>query len=174
VDPIINKTEALYNPQLWNLYAYCRNNPITYYDPDGRLIFVAPWLLNPATIAAITAAATAGAIATHNLVKSIDIDKAIEGGVDIASQVAAPTAGISSEVLKSVKGDDTENPRQMKKPGKGEIKKLKEGGVDIHKLKGKKKPAGRDLYKNKKGDIFVKPKSGKGPGDPTGLNINDF
>jgi RHS repeat-associated protein len=24
VDPIINKTEALYNPQLWNLYAYCR------------------------------------------------------------------------------------------------------------------------------------------------------
>jgi RHS repeat-associated protein len=36
VDPIINKTEALYNPQLWNLYAYCRNNPITYFDPDGR------------------------------------------------------------------------------------------------------------------------------------------
>jgi RHS repeat-associated protein len=36
VDPIINKEEALYNPQLWNLYAYCRNNPITFIDPDGR------------------------------------------------------------------------------------------------------------------------------------------
>jgi RHS repeat-associated protein len=36
VDPIINRVEALYNPQLWNLYAYCRNNPITYMDPDGR------------------------------------------------------------------------------------------------------------------------------------------
>jgi RHS repeat-associated protein len=36
VDPVINKIEALYNPQAWNLYAYCRNNPITYYDPDGR------------------------------------------------------------------------------------------------------------------------------------------
>jgi RHS repeat-associated protein len=36
VDPVINKLEALYNPQLWNLYAYCRNNPITYLDPDGR------------------------------------------------------------------------------------------------------------------------------------------
>jgi RHS repeat-associated protein len=36
VDPIINKAEALVNPQLWNLYAYCRNNPITHYDPDGR------------------------------------------------------------------------------------------------------------------------------------------
>jgi RHS repeat-associated protein len=36
VDPVINKLEALYNPQAWNLYAYCNNNPITYYDPDGR------------------------------------------------------------------------------------------------------------------------------------------
>jgi RHS repeat-associated protein len=36
VDPIINKEEALSNPQLWNLYAYCGNNPITNYDPDGR------------------------------------------------------------------------------------------------------------------------------------------
>jgi len=39
VDPIINREEALTNPQLWNLYAYCRNNPITYYDPDGRDVF---------------------------------------------------------------------------------------------------------------------------------------
>jgi RHS repeat-associated protein len=36
VDPVINKIEALYNPQLWNLYAYCQNNPVTYLDPDGR------------------------------------------------------------------------------------------------------------------------------------------
>jgi RHS repeat-associated protein len=41
VDPIINKAEALVNPQLWNLYAYSKNNPITYYDPDGRLAFSA-------------------------------------------------------------------------------------------------------------------------------------
>ena len=36
VDPIINRDEALVDPQLWNLYAYCRNNPVTYFDPDGR------------------------------------------------------------------------------------------------------------------------------------------
>jgi RHS repeat-associated protein len=36
VDPVINKDEALANPQLWNLYAYCANNPITRMDPDGR------------------------------------------------------------------------------------------------------------------------------------------
>ena len=35
VDPVINKEGALSNPQLWNLYAYCANNPITHFDPDG-------------------------------------------------------------------------------------------------------------------------------------------
>jgi RHS repeat-associated protein len=35
VDPVISKDEALTNPQLWNLYDYCRNNPMTYFDPDG-------------------------------------------------------------------------------------------------------------------------------------------
>jgi Bacterial toxin 33 len=31
-----------------------------------------------------------------------------------------------------------------------------------------------DLYKDKKGNIYVKPKGNKGPGAPTGLNIKDF
>jgi RHS repeat-associated protein len=35
VDPVINKNEALSNPQLWNLYSYCRNNPVTYLDSNG-------------------------------------------------------------------------------------------------------------------------------------------
>ncbi len=35
VDPVINKTEALGNPQLWNLYAFCRNNPVTFFDRYG-------------------------------------------------------------------------------------------------------------------------------------------
>jgi RHS repeat-associated protein len=36
VDPIINKGDALVNPQFWNLYAYCRNNPVTFNDPNGK------------------------------------------------------------------------------------------------------------------------------------------
>ena len=39
VDPVRNRDAAIANPQLWNLYAYCGNNPITYFDPDGRYIF---------------------------------------------------------------------------------------------------------------------------------------
>ncbi|MFT7860896.1 MAG: RHS repeat-associated core domain-containing protein, partial [Sulfurimonas sp.] len=56
----------------------------------------------------------------------------------------------------------------------GEIDKLKRGGEDIHDLKGGKNASKRDLYKNKNGDILVKPKGGSGLGEPTGLNINDF
>jgi hypothetical protein len=178
VDPIINKKEAIYNPQLWNLYAYCRNNPVTYYDPDGRFIIVAPWLVNPATIAAITAAAVAGAIATYNLIKFIG--KAFEGDGEIANNFESGVINLEageisdSALLRGTINASAENPEQMKKLGKGEIKKLKDAGVDIHELKGGGKVSRGDLFKNKKGDIFVKPKSGKGPGDPTGLNIKDF
>ena len=42
-DPVIQPALGTANPQLWNLYAYCGNNPIRYFDKDGRsfLIFVA-------------------------------------------------------------------------------------------------------------------------------------
>ncbi len=36
VDPLINKEKAFSNPQYWNLYSYCGNNPITFLDLDGR------------------------------------------------------------------------------------------------------------------------------------------
>ena len=41
-DPVIPTEKVLYNPQRWNLYGYCGNNPIRYIDQDGRsfLIFI--------------------------------------------------------------------------------------------------------------------------------------
>ena len=61
-----------------------------------------------------------------------------------------------------------ENPRQWTKLTKGEIKQLKDRGIDPEELKPNSK---YDLFKDTKGDIHVKPKDGSGPGDPTNLNI---
>jgi len=35
-DPVYTWRENLVDPQRWNRYAYARNNPLRYVDPDGR------------------------------------------------------------------------------------------------------------------------------------------
>ncbi len=73
------------------------------------------------------------------------------------------------------RGEDR-NPANDRKLTDGEIEALEEGGVDIHDLKDDV-PGGAskgDLYKDRNGDIYVKPKGGRGYGMETGLNINDF
>lgn len=36
VDPAPISYSSLYDPQRWNLYSYCGNNPVSIFDPDGR------------------------------------------------------------------------------------------------------------------------------------------
>jgi RHS repeat-associated protein len=40
VDPAVDPRKALLDPQQWSPYAYARNNPLRYIDPDGRQIRV--------------------------------------------------------------------------------------------------------------------------------------
>ena len=61
-----------------------------------------------------------------------------------------------------------------KKLSNGEIDKLKDAGIDPHDLKPKKGGSKYDLFKDRNGNIIVKPKKGNGPGDPSGFNINNF
>jgi hypothetical protein len=63
---------------------------------------------------------------------------------------------------------------QDKKLTPGEIKKLKGSDIDPEQLKGGKATGQRDLFKDKKGNIKIKPKDGSGPGEDTGININDL
>jgi RHS repeat-associated protein len=36
VDPLMNQSRNVADPQKWNRYAYVRNNPLRYVDPDGQ------------------------------------------------------------------------------------------------------------------------------------------
>ena len=63
-------------------------------------------------------------------------------------------------------------PSNVKRLTESEIKTLKNAGYDIHELKGKKGASKLDIFKDKHGNLFVKPKDGSGPGDPLGININ--
>ena len=73
------------------------------------------------------------------------------------------------------KGDRGErNPKQDKKLTRGDIEKLKNNGIDPEELKGGKSTGKTDLYKDRSGNIYVKPKGGGGEGDPTGINLRNL
>jgi hypothetical protein len=82
--------------------------------------------------------------------------------------------GLITGLVFNEDGSDVEGSPGDKKLTPGEIDKLKGKGVDPHDLKPKKGGSRYDLFKDKNGNIIVKPKKGNGPGDPTGLNINNF
>ena len=60
------------------------------------------------------------------------------------------------------------NPKSDKKLSDREAKKLPEHPHDL-----KDGDATKDLFKDKKGNVFVKPKNGTGFGEPTGINVNN-
>lgn len=66
------------------------------------------------------------------------------------------------------------NPRQDKRLNERgqEIDRLKESGNDPHDLKNY--DATKDLFKDRKGNVYIKPKSGAGYGEPTGINLNEI
>jgi len=61
--------------------------------------------------------------------------------------------------------------KQIKRLSNDLIQAMKNHGVDPHDLK----PNSRyDIFVDGNGDLIVFPKSGAGPGEPTGYNIQDF
>ncbi len=70
--------------------------------------------------------------------------------------------------------NEIEGSSDDKKLTSGEIEKLKDNDIDPHDLKPKKNGSKYDLFKDKDGNIIIKPKKDNGPGDYTGININEF
>ena len=96
------------------------------------------------------------------------------GGV---GNVAAGIRGLTTTGSGSggVRETVSRNPAQDKMLSKAEIKRLERGGHEIHDLKENKSTGQRDLYKDREGNIYAKPKGGQGSeGEPLDLNINDF
>lgn len=75
-----------------------------------------------------------------------------------------------AKMLKAAYKAENAASAQMKVLSKGEITALKRRGIDPHDLKPNSK---YDLFKDKDGNIYVKPKDGSGPGDPTGINVRE-
>ncbi|WP_081851740.1 polymorphic toxin type 33 domain-containing protein [Deinococcus sp. RL] len=71
----------------------------------------------------------------------------------------------------------TSDSAQQKPLTSGDIRKLKENDIDPHELKQSGsggRVSDKDLYKDRDGNVYVKPKGGKGPGEPTGVNLKDL
>jgi choice-of-anchor A domain-containing protein/RHS repeat-associated protein len=120
--------------------------------------------LNPACAAAMLiqiAGATIVAIIAAEIIKD-----AVKGDSKINND--------DGDAAKEEPKDSVPKASDLKPLTKGEIKKLKDGGIDPHDIKPKEGGSMFDLFKNRVGDIFVVRKGGKGEPDPTGLNIKDF
>lgn len=155
-------------------YSYALDNPLNVIDPSGRDG------VGLTLCAAGTVAEPVGGEITCTLAGAEAAVVAIGLGLSLFSDdtIDAPQGDSLSEdpeYLEEAK-EKGECPledqgKQDKKLTKGEIGRLKRGGVHPHDLK---QGRGTDLFKDGVGDIFEKPSHGRGPGEPTGHNIHDF
>ena len=63
------------------------------------------------------------------------------------------------------------NPAQDIRLTPADIRRLKEQGANIHRIKGKQHTGQNDLFRDRAGNIYIKPRDGSGPGEPTGENL---
>lgn len=171
-----------------NVYGYANGDPVNFSDPFG-LCPDHNWRCEVAKAGWETLSGLGGSIA--GFFGGAGVGLACGPAAEVCSPVLAlggAVAGAITGVTQAGKAvdhyyesraenssagssDDGVRPERQKLSS-GEIKKLKKAGLDPEELKEFDGKA--DLFKDKSGDIFVHPKDGSGPGEPTGYNINNL
>ena len=159
-------------------FAYGEQNPVNRIDPSGLTAVMPPkaGIKEQATVAVLPPGC-AGPIKLQEA--CLLFGGGAAGPVLVAVAGAVVTIAVVDAVGEWV-GDTFFAERtgaQDKKLTPGEIKKLKGAGIDPEALKqgiAGKRTGGVDLYKDPQGNVVVKPREAKGPGEPTGVNINEL
>lgn len=103
--------------------------------------------------------------------------------VDKSGRVIAEKTGAAAEAFWNhffaAEKNKERNPAQDKPLTNGDLKEIEEElGMNGEEIKaeivGNKNGSKFDLYKDKKGNIYVKPKGNIGPGEPAGYNLNNL
>ena len=184
-----------------NRYAYSFNDPVNSMDPGGNAVPIGIAVIYgvPAIIGLIAANEISDAQdglnnqngfldqAIQSVVTMVDDDPSNQDeDADLSKGKRGAsggwtTPGDPNQEDPDDEGDeeseDERNWRQDKPLSKRDIARLKKSNENPHQIKKDivgKKGAQLDLFKDKKGNIFVKPKGGDGPGEPTHLYINSF
>lgn len=171
-----------------NVYGFASGDPVTYSDPfglcpnpsDAQCQWFEAGMTGAGMMVGLLFGGGAGiamTVGSGGALAPAAVATAVTSSATGAA-VGAAVGRILSDKLFSksedAAGSGGDSGPQDHRLTNGEIKKLQNGGVDVHELKGGKNASKFDLYKNRDGEVFVKPKGGKGPGDATGLNIRDY
>jgi Bacterial toxin 33 len=110
-----------------------------------------------------------------------ELNRILDRGGNLAKQQARNIEKFVRGVFAKkapTKDPDERDWKQDQELSKGEINALDKAKHNAEQMKadivGKKNGSKYDLYKDKQGNIYVKPKGGQAPGEPTGYNINDL
>jgi RHS repeat-associated protein len=148
-----SKDSVSFNGGDTNLYRYAHGNPTNYKDPNGTNTVAAGGTIG------FTVGGPGGAV----------IGAAIGAAIGIVGYIVYnEQASDNSDNPHPADPNPDRNPKADKKLTDKEAKKLPEHPHDL-----KDGDSTKDLFKDKKGNVFVKPKSGIGFGEPTGINVNE-